>query len=111
MGCPGLAARAQVAPAPAANIVFKQVRRFIFSPLAHRRSLIKLLLTRYGVLDPVQAGTSSNVERLPIIAPIAVCRNLLHLNRAQVLSRRREHPNPSRTGCPKVAFFRSEEHT
>src|ERR1035441_8147684 len=104
MGCPGLAARAQVAPAPAANIVFKQVRRFIFSPLARRRSLIKLLLTRYGQLDPVQASTSSNVERLPIITPIAICRDLLHLNRAQMLSCRREHPNPCRTGCPEVSL-------
>ena len=62
MGCPGPAARTPAELAPAASMVFKQVRRFIFSPLAHRRSLIKLLLTRYGELDPVQASACGDVE-------------------------------------------------
>src|SRR6516164_7572001 len=61
MGCPGPAAWAPGALVAAASIVFKQVRRFIFSPLAHRRSLIKLLLAPYGELDPVQAGACAGV--------------------------------------------------
>src|SRR5215831_19250731 len=78
MGRPGPGARAPAALAPVASIVFKQVRRFIFPPLAHRRpqgvrnpiftglthtfSLIELLLTLHGELDPVQACTCGDVK-------------------------------------------------
>src|SRR5438067_12867135 len=104
MGCLRPAARRSAALAPAASIVFKYVLRFILSPSA-RRSLIKLPLTRYGELDPVQAGMRGDVERFPIITPIAVRRRLRRFDRAQVLSGRREHPDPARAGSVDVPPF------
>src|SRR5450432_245815 len=109
MGCAASAACVTGDKAPAANMVFKYVLRFMSllsksasAPVSKRCSKSRLL-PGHRQFDAVQSGPGRDIQRFAVIAPIAVGRRLRRLDRAQVLAIRGEHPHSTGAAAIDIA--------